>query len=261
MKTKKNLLNLSFLIATLCMSLPLSSPLSAQPEEVPATTEETQQQTAPAEEQPPAPAPVEQESVWDFLQKGGITMFGLALISTLILAFSLERAFFFKQQNLAFKGVYEKIHASLRDGGIAAVESLVKSESSLLFRVLAAGLAVKNEGRERVERTLEATASIELGKLEKGLNLLSNLGNLAPLLGFFGTVTGMRHSFLQFVEKAAPTAKDLAGGVEEALITTIAGLFIAIPAYMIYNIFIYYIDTVTVELEKCSNEIISNIEE
>jgi len=65
----------------------------------------------------------------------------------------------------------------------------------------------------------------------------------------------MRHSFLQFVVKAAPTAKDLAGGVEEALITTQAGLLIAIPTYLVYNLFLYSIDTVTIELERCANEL------
>jgi biopolymer transport protein ExbB len=113
----------------------------------------------------------------------------------------------------------------------------------------------RSRGVASVEKSIENTATVEIGKLERGLNLLSNLGNLAPLLGFFGTVVGMRHSFLQFVVKAAPTAKDLAGGVEEALITTQAGLLIAIPTYLVYNLFLYSIDTVTIELERCANEL------
>ena len=114
-------------------------------------------------------------------------------------------------------------------------------------------------GLARVEKAIETTAAVEIGKLERGLNLLANLGNLAPLLGFFGTVVGMRASFLQFVEKAAPTAKDLAGGVEEALITTAAGLIIAIPTYLIYNLFIYSIDSASIELERCSGEILDRL--
>ena len=105
------------------------------------------------------------------------------------------------------------------------------------------------------------SATVETGKLERGLNLLSNLGNLAPLLGFFGTVVGMRASFLQFVEKAAPTARDLAVGVEEALITTATGLFIAMPTYLIYNLFIYNIDSVTIELERCAAAVLNAVED
>ena len=79
------------------------------------------------------------------------------------------------------------------------------------------------------------------------------MGNLAPLLGFFGTVVGMRASFLQFVQKAAPTAQDLASGVEEALITTAAGLLVAIPTYLVHNLFIYYIDNFTMEVERSAS--------
>ena len=71
----------------------------------------------------------------------------------------------------------------------------------------------------------------------------------------------MRHSFIQFVVKAAPTAKDLAAGVEEALITTQAGLLIAIPTYLIYNLFLYKINSVTIELERCGTLLINKLQE
>ncbi len=232
---------------------------------VPSPAEETAEKTPPEESGEESPAPVEEEqkksseSVWTFLQKGGSTMFALALISTVIAGLVLERFFFFRRQKISTKGYYERVSAALDRGGLDELEKEIQGDTLLLSRVLQAGLRYRSEGIERVEKSIETIASVEIGKLERSLNFLNNLGNLAPLVGFFGTVTGMRHSFLQFVEKAAPTARDLAGGVEEALITTITGLMIAIPTYFVYNLFIYYIDTLTIELERCTSDILEKM--
>jgi biopolymer transport protein ExbB len=206
-------------------------------------------------------AAVPRENIWEFLVKGGLTMIGLGLISTAVLAFAAERAFYFRKRRVTTKNVFERIQAALSDGGIDGVRTLSESEDMAIFRVIKTGLASSGNRRDTFERVVETEASIETGNLEKGLNLLINLGNLAPLLGFFGTVTGMRHSFLQFVEKAAPTARDLAGGVEEALITTIVGLLIAMPAHFMYNLFIYYIDSLSIEIERCAVLISSKLKE
>lgn len=195
-----------------------------------------------------------EESIFQWIIKGGSTMAYLGVIVVIILGFSLERYFYFKRSQVKTKGYYEKFRAAL-DRGIDELENFLKEDGTILSRILSEGLRNRSRGIASVEKSIENTATVEIGKLERGLNLLSNLGNLAPLLGFFGTVVGMRHSFLQFVVKAAPTAKDLAGGVEEALITTQAGLLIAIPTYLIYNLFLYSIDSVTIELERCANEL------
>ena len=213
---------------------------------------------APAKEEAPA-EDANKETLWIFLKKGGPTMVGLGVISTIILAFALERFFFFRRQKVNTKGFTDRVEAALNEGGLEALEKEIGEDQLLLARILKYGLTYKSEGLERVEKAIETQASVELGRLEKGLNLLNNLGNLAPLLGFFGTVTGMRNSFLQFVEKAAPTARDLAGGVEEALITTIAGLLVAMPAYFIYNMFLYYIDSLSIELEQNAARILERL--
>lgn len=196
----------------------------------------------------------EEESIFQWILKGGSTMAFLGIIVVIIIGFALERYFYFKRSRVQTKGYYEKFRAAL-DRGIPDLETFLKEDGTILSRIISEGMRSRSRGIASVEKSIENTATVEIGKLERGLNLLSNLGNLAPLLGFFGTVVGMRHSFLQFVVKAAPTAKDLAGGVEEALITTQAGLLIAIPTYLVYNLFLYSIDTVTIELERCANEL------
>ncbi|MCB1170383.1 MAG: MotA/TolQ/ExbB proton channel family protein [Leptospiraceae bacterium] len=251
-------------IFTITLSLLAFSPSEVRAEEpTKPTTEETEKQNPPESS---APDSAEEESasensVIDLLIKGGYTMIGLLLISTIIAAFALERYFFFRRNKLSTKGYYERIRGALQSGGLAGLEKELSGDDLFLSRILQDGLKRKDHGRREVEKAIEMSATVETGKLERGLNLLSNLGNLAPLLGFFGTVVGMRASFLQFVEKAAPTARDLAVGVEEALITTATGLFIAMPTYLIYNLFIYNIDSVTIELERCAVAVLNAVED
>jgi biopolymer transport protein ExbB len=193
------------------------------------------------------------ESIFTVIYKGGWTMLPLALISTIIVAFSLERWFYFRNQQIDTRGYYERITAALDQGGLDSVEQELSGDKLLISKILLYGLKSRARGMARVEKEIESAATVEIGKLERGLNLLANMGNLAPLLGFFGTVVGMRASFLQFVAKAAPTAQDLAAGVEAALITTAAGLLIAIPTYLVHNLFIYYIDNFTMEVERSAS--------
>lgn len=248
-------MGLAILVAMLFVSALQSAPQPA-PATDPGTKTEGKQADAPA---PKQEAPVEKprESVWMLIKKGGWTMLGLGLISVLIAAFGLERGFYFRRQKVSTKGYFQRIEQALAAGGVEAVKKEIAGDDLLLSRILNRALERLPEGQAAFEKSVESNASVEVGNLERGLNLLSNLGNLAPLLGFFGTVVGMRNSFLQFVEKAAPTAQDLAGGVEEALITTAAGLLIAIPTYLLYNLFIYYIDSLTIELERSASSILN----
>ncbi|MFN3605239.1 MAG: MotA/TolQ/ExbB proton channel family protein [Leptonema sp. (in: bacteria)] len=204
-------------------------------------------------------APQKKESLWNWIQKGGFTMIPLGLISSIIIGFSIERYIFFKRSGVRLKNYFENFSEKINN--LEELEKFLKEDQTIVSRILKIGIQNKDKEISLIEKQIESQSIIELGKLEKGLNLLSNLGNLAPLLGFFGTVVGMRHSFIQFVVKLAPTAKDLASGVEEALITTQAGLLIAIPTYLVYNLFIYWIDSLSVEIERCGNLLINKLYE
>ncbi len=213
-----------------------------------------------AKEQPETKVITEdQETLWIWLKKGGATMIPLGIVTTIIIAFALERGLYYRRQKLDSRGFFESLQAALNTDGVEGAAKLLESDDRLISRILRDGVRRRDEGKEEVENSIQSSASVELGKLERGLNLLNNLGNLAPLLGFFGTVTGMRTSFLQFVVKAAPTAKDLAAGVEEALITTIAGLMIAMPTFFVHNVFIYFIDSLAIEIERCGSAIFAKM--
>ncbi len=115
--------------------------------------------------------------------------------------------------------------------------------------ILAAGLKRYREGTERVTQAVENAGAIEVSKLERGLVWLATLSNVAPLLGFLGTVIGMIQAF-QAIEIAGEVEATLvAGGIKVALITTASGLTIAIPISVAHNYFVDRVDRIVIDME------------
>ena len=122
--------------------------------------------------------------------------------------------------------------------------------------ILYAGLDRHEEGTERVMKAIENQGLIELSKLEKGLVVLATLTNVAPLLGFLGTVVGMIIAF-QSIEAAGEVEATLvAGGIKVALLTTAAGLVIAIPVSISHNFFVSRIDSLVIDMEESAQKMI-----
>ena len=123
-------------------------------------------------------------------------------------------------------------------------------------KILYAGLDRHDEGTERVMKAIENQGLIELSKLEKGLVVLATLTNVAPLLGFLGTVIGMIIAF-QSIEAAGEVEATLvAGGIKVALLTTAAGLTIAIPVSISHNYFVSRIDSLVIDMEESAQKMI-----
>ncbi len=126
-------------------------------------------------------------------------------------------------------------------------------------KLLAAGLKRHNEGAERVTQAIENAGAIEVSKLESGLVWLATLSNVAPLLGFLGTVVGMIQAF-QAIEIAGEVEATLvAGGIKVALITTAAGLTIAIPINIAHNYFVTRVDRIVIDMEESAQKMIDAV--
>lgn len=123
-------------------------------------------------------------------------------------------------------------------------------------KILYAGLERHDEGTERVMKAIENQGLLELSKLEKGLVVLATLTNVAPLLGFLGTVIGMIIAF-QSIEAAGEVEATLvAGGIKVALLTTAGGLVIAIPMSIAHNYFVSRIDALVIDMEESAQKMI-----
>jgi biopolymer transport protein ExbB len=136
-----------------------------------------------------------------------------------------------------------------------ALEATRNSDSPAA-KIMYAGLERHEEGTERVMKAIENQGLIELSKLEKGLVILATLTNVAPLLGFLGTVIGMIIAF-QSIEAAGEVEATLvAGGIKVALLTTAAGLVIAIPVSIAHNYFVSRIDSLVIDMEESAQKMI-----
>lgn len=144
----------------------------------------------------------------------------------------------------------------LNQGRIREAIEITRDSNAPAAKILYAGLERHDEGTERVMKAIENQGLIELSKLEKGLVILATLTNVAPLLGFLGTVIGMIQAF-QSIELAGEVEATLvAGGIKVALLTTAAGLVIAIPVSVGHNYFVARIDSLVIDMEESAQRMI-----
>ena len=137
--------------------------------------------------------------------------------------------------------------------------ALARDSNSPAGRILAAGLERHGEGTERVMKAIENVGLIEMASLERGLVWLATVSNVAPLLGFLGTVIGMIQAF-QAIEAAGEVEATLvAAGIKVALITTAAGLSIAIPINIAHNYFVTRVDRLVIDMEESAQKMIDAI--
>ncbi len=133
-----------------------------------------------------------------------------------------------RMEKLAPPGVTSQIEAAINEGDLDRALEVALSEQCYFGQIMAGGLIMKEAGYEHVINGMEQVSAEESFKLNAKISNLSLIGNVAPLIGLLGTVTGMISSFQIIETKAAPTPADLAVGVYESLVNTTLGLFLAI---------------------------------
>ena len=134
--------------------------------------------------------------------------------------------------------------------------ALARDSNTPAGRILAAGLERHDEGSERVMKAIENVGMIEMAGLESGLVWLATVSNVAPLLGFFGTVIGMIAAFAAIEAAGEVEATIVAAGIKIALITTAAGLVIAIPINIAHNYFITRVDRLVLDMEESAQKMV-----
>jgi biopolymer transport protein ExbB len=137
--------------------------------------------------------------------------------------------------------------------------AVARESNSPAGKILAAGLERQGEGTERVMKAIENVGLIEMSNLERGLIWLATCSNVAPLLGFLGTVIGMIEAFAAIENAGEVEATLVAGGIKVALITTAAGLVIAIPINIAHNFFITRIDGMVIDMEESAQKMIDTL--
>jgi len=192
----------------------------------------------------------------EWFLKGGFFVWPILLCSVLSLAVALERAFFFFKTRGRIKNLSERAAALLDGNKTKEALALCESDTGFLGRFLAVGVKVSDRPEEEKQKILRRAGSRELEAGEKYLRVLSVIGNISTLLGLLGTVTGMVQTFMT-IEKAGGMADVtvLAGGIWEALLTTVAGLCVAIPTLVCFHYFESVVDNRSIQMKNTAFDV------
>jgi biopolymer transport protein ExbB len=144
----------------------------------------------------------------------------------------------------------------IAQGRVDEALQLARESNSPAGRILAAGLERRDEGTERVMKAIENVGLIEMAGLESGLVWLATVANVAPLMGFLGTVIGMIEAFNAIELAGEVEASLVAGGIKVALITTASGLAVAIPMNIMHNYFVTRVDQLVIDMEESAQKMI-----
>ena len=218
---------------------------------------------AAAEEEPvaPAPTPGPQSGLVEFFNKGGKFMWGLLFLSVVGVAVIIERAITLAKARADVRKLMERVVSALKKGRLDEALDVCAQTRGPIPQILHAGLRQAKKGTVAVEKAIETAGIIEMSFLERGLIILATVANVAPLLGFLGTVSGMIAAFEAIAQAEQVSAKLVASGISEALITTMSGLTIAIPVQIAHNLFVQRIDRFVVEMEDSAAELVDTLAE
>jgi biopolymer transport protein ExbB len=191
--------------------------------------------------------------------RGGPIMYLILACSIIGLAVFLERLAFLRRKHLVPERFVRAVTRAWQRGEFEAAWRLCQQQDLPLARIMRAGLRKIKEGPQEVERAMEVTGSHEAGVLEANLRFLGAISNIAPMLGFLGTVTGLITAFNVIAVQGTGDPKLMADGVSEALITTEFGLFVGIPALGAYHYLRGKVDRLVHEMEAITIELLSAV--
>jgi len=193
------------------------------------------------------------------LQKGGIVMIPLLLGSVLALSIVIERAFQLRTKKVLTGEIVKAIERIESVEDIRVAERICEANPGPFAGIILVALRNRDLGAEELKEAILDQGRQEIRTLERGLVALETIAAAAPLLGLLGTVTGMIKVFNVISKQGIGQASYLSGGISEALITTVTGLVIGIPALVAYNLLTARAESLVLDIEKYSSGLLRNI--
>ncbi len=204
-------------------------------------------------------------NMWELLVKSGWLIVPILLCSVFSLTIILERIFFYLSVRSNSFSIVSRILDLVRKHKITEAIDVCEKSPFYATHVLKAGLIHYEASKEVIRESMENASLYEIPKLEKNLNFLSTIAHISPLLGLLGTVVGLVKCFYIIEQKTSilglVNPSDLAGGIWEALLTTVGGLCVAIPTYIMYNYFVHKVNLITLEAERAATEFLEILPE
>jgi biopolymer transport protein ExbB len=184
------------------------------------------------------------------IQDGGWAMYPLMVLLVLGIAIAIERAYNLFRAAIDADEFFTELEAALKSGGPEQAAELCARTRGPVASVIHAGLLRIHRGIDHVEKAIDNAGAVEMAFLERGMVWLSTIANLAPMIGFLGTVSGMINAF-QAIKVAGDVEPSMvAGGISEALITTATGLVVGIIIQFCHNFFASWIDRIIADMTE-----------
>ena len=198
--------------------------------------------------------------IWEMITRGGIIMIPLILTSVVGLAVVIERTFFLRRRRILKPDLIYLIQNIKKSSDIKKGMLTIKGQDGPFSNIIRTALENDQKTKQEVKELIIDQGRQEARVLERGLIILETIAGIAPLLGLLGTVLGMIKVFQVVSEQGLGQTQALSGGISEALITTVVGLSIAIPALIAYNYFTHRVEDLILEIEKYTTSLMDRLE-
>lgn len=193
----------------------------------------------------------------NIIQEGGVLMYPIIVCSIIALAIAIERFWSLRRATIDTREFMDAMRTVLRQNRIQEAVTICDETDAPVARIMKAGVLKHNRSKEDIREAIEDAGHLEIPRLERYMSALATCANVAPLLGLLGTVQGMIKCFATIQHKQGQVnPSDLAEGIGNALITTAAGLTVAIPALVVYNYFVTRVENMILEMEISSSELV-----
>ncbi|MDQ3072038.1 MAG: MotA/TolQ/ExbB proton channel family protein [Bacteroidota bacterium] len=202
------------------------------------------------------------ETLFSLILKGGWMMIPIVLLGFLGVYVYIERYITIKKASKVDPNFMNHIRNMVQSGNIEGARALCRNNATPIARMVDKGLSRIGRPFGDIRVAIENEGNVQLLKLEKGMPLMATVAGAAPMFGFLGTVTGMISAFYRLSIAGSTVGPGLvAGGIYEALVTTAAGLFVGVPAFLMYNHLTGLIDKLILHMETTTVEFIDLLEE
>ena len=198
----------------------------------------------------------------EIIIQGGPVMWLLVLTSVAAASVFVERLLHYHRSQINSMEFINGVRNVLRRDNVVEAISICEATPGPVARLVKAAILSREGGKEGVRESLEEAGLMEVPRLEEKLNLLATVAQIAPLIGLLGTALGMMDTFKHIAEAGLyARIPEMAAGIWKALICTAGGIAVAIPSYAAYNYLVSRVNSIVLEMEKASSEIVSIVTE
>ena len=201
----------------------------------------------------------EAKTAWQLLQQGGPMVWVLLLVSAFAITAFLERLLYYHRAQINASEFMAGVRTVLKNDNVVEAVAICDATPGPVARLAKLGILNRDQSHERLREMIDDHSRAEVPRLEKRLNMLGTIAQIAPLLGLLGTVLGFIEIF-QGVDLAGGNwvlAEDLAGGIWQGLICMALGLAIAVPCTIAFNYLVARKDDIALDIEKSTSELLT----